>query len=285
MRVRFTVLASGSSGNATFLEVDGFGLLVDCGIGPQMIAERLSAFGSSWKAVSAVLLTHTHGDHWNAYTLAHLRRLNIPLFAHDRHHNDLSSRKSYVPMHEAKLTRRYESGRWFDALPGLACLPIRVPHDAEPTYAFRFEGTGWAIGYASDLGETPAGLTEAFTDLDLLALEFNHDVAMQRSSGRPRILIDRVLGPNGHLSNDQAAAFAKQTTSENLRWLVQLHLSRDCNTTDLAARAGRAAVPQAKVLTATQNFATRPITLDARDRAVPRPRGHYQPALPGLVDS
>ncbi len=285
MPVRFTVLASGSSGNATLIEVDGFGLLVDFGIGPQVIAERLAAFGSSWNAISAALLTHTHGDHWNAYTLAQLRRLNIPLIAHGRHHDELSSRKSYGPLHEAKLTRSYDAGRWFDAAPGLACLPVCVPHDADPTFAFRFEGTGWAIGYASDLGEAPLAMVEAFTGVDLLAIEFNHDVALQKSSGRSKTLIDRVLGPNGHLSNVQAAAFATQTGAENLRWLVQLHLSRDCNTAELAATAGRIAVPQAKVLTATQNWATRPIVLEARERAVPRPRGYYQPVLPGLVDS
>ena len=62
---RFTVLASGSSGNSSLLEVDGFGLLLDIGLGPRQLASRLITSGRSWQNVQAVLLTHTHGDHWN----------------------------------------------------------------------------------------------------------------------------------------------------------------------------------------------------------------------------
>ena len=42
--------------------------------------------------------------------------------------------------------------------------------------------------------------------MDALALEFNHDVALQYASGRSPRLIQRVLGDRGHLSNEQAAA-------------------------------------------------------------------------------
>ena len=40
MTARFTVLASGSLGNATLLEVNGFGLLIDCGLHPRTLAGR-----------------------------------------------------------------------------------------------------------------------------------------------------------------------------------------------------------------------------------------------------
>jgi glyoxylase-like metal-dependent hydrolase (beta-lactamase superfamily II) len=62
MPLRFTVLASGSGGNASLLEADGFGLLLDAGLGPRQLAGRLAAVGASWQQVHAVLLTHTHSD-------------------------------------------------------------------------------------------------------------------------------------------------------------------------------------------------------------------------------
>ena len=43
MPLRFTVLASGSAGNASLLQIDGFGLLVDAGLGPRTLAGRLAA--------------------------------------------------------------------------------------------------------------------------------------------------------------------------------------------------------------------------------------------------
>lgn len=291
---RFTVLGSGSAGNASLLEVEGFGLLIDCGLGPRVLAERLAAVGLSWQAVSTCLVTHTHRDHWNTLTLAHLHRLKIPLVAHPRHHAAMSVRGEYPPLERAGLVRQYAEGEWLGLTPALTCLPVRVPHDSQPTFAFRFEASGWALGFASDVGHVTAGLAAAFAGVDALAVEYNHDERMQRASGRPPILINRVLGNDGHLSNAQAADLTRMVArSGELRHLVQLHLSRDCNRPDLAAKAGRAALdhdaPSAAVITATQFHPTTPLLLTARtghrplpSREVLSPKRSHQPTLPGL---
>src|SRR5262245_15662592 len=80
MPLQFTVLASGSGGNASLIDADGFGVLLDVGLGPRQLAARLAAAGADWKHVHAVLLTHTHSDHWNETTLNHLLKLKIPLY-------------------------------------------------------------------------------------------------------------------------------------------------------------------------------------------------------------
>lgn len=287
MSVRFTVLASGSSGNASLLEIGGFGLLIDCGLGPRVLGWRLAAVGRSWRSVSAVLLTHTHGDHWNQLTVAHLRGLNVPLYAHPLHHDDLARSEAHAPLRKAGLTRPFADGEPLALGPALTCLPVRVPHDSEPTFAFRFDAPGVSLGFASDVGHVTAGLAEAFTGVDVLAVEFNHDERMQRNSGRPPLLIERVLGEYGHLSNAQAAAFAAEVARsagpDGLRHLVQLHLSRECNTPALAAKAGRAAMadaaPSAVVVTASQFEPTATLDLGGPPR-----RRAVQPALPGLFD-
>jgi phosphoribosyl 1,2-cyclic phosphodiesterase len=302
MTAQFTVLASGSAGNSSLLELDGFGLMIDCGLRPQALAEHLAAAKRSWKSVSAVLITHTHRDHWNPYTVEHLRRLNIPLIAHPSHHAIMARNPSYAPLRRANLTRDYAEGEPFDLTPALGCLPIRVPHDSNPTFAFRFDardglfGSAWSLGFASDVGHVTRTLAATFAGVDVLAVEFNHDEAMQRASGRPAILINRVLGKDGHLSNDQAADLARFIArSGSLRYLVQLHLSRDCNRPDLAASAGRAALaehaPDAEVVTASQFAPTAPLSLVPRPAARRRPvrlpaprRVSHQPTLPGLDD-
>ncbi len=96
--------------------------------------------------------------------------------------------------------------------------------------------------------------------MDVLALEFNHDVALEYASGRSARLIARVLGDDGHLSNDQAAGLLREvlrlSSPGRLRHVVQLHLSRDCNRPDLAQAAARAILDETKheaeVHTATQ---------------------------------
>ena len=62
-------------------------------------------------------------------------------------------------------------------------------------------------------------------------------------------LIARVLGDEGHLSNEQAAgllrAVLKLSAPSRLRHVVQLHLSRDCNRPKLAYASARVALDSA----------------------------------------
>ena len=81
-------------------------------------------------------------------------------------------------------------------------------------------------------------LARTLADVDLLAVEFNHDLEMERKSPRPAVLIARVLGDEGHLSNDQATGLLREVlrrSTKHPRHIVQLHLSRECNHPGLAA--------------------------------------------------
>jgi phosphoribosyl 1,2-cyclic phosphodiesterase len=83
-------------------------------------------------------------------------------------------------------------------------------------------------------------------DVDLLALEFNHDPELLRNSSRPPWLVRRILGDEGHLSNAQAAALVSETLkhsdSTRLQQLVLLHISHECNSPELAVASARAAL-------------------------------------------
>src|SRR5438876_10371752 len=104
MSMQFTVLASGSSGNASLLEAHGFGVLIDAGLGPRQLAKRFAAVGASWQHVHAVLLTHIHGDHWRERTLAYLCRNRIPLYCHSDHVSDLVAESpAFGDLHDANL--------------------------------------------------------------------------------------------------------------------------------------------------------------------------------------
>ncbi len=253
MALQFTVLASGSGGNASLLESAGFGLLLDAGLGPRQLARRLATVGRSWNHIHAVLLTHTHSDHWRNTTLTHLCRRRIPLYCNSDHHGTLLTYGSaFAKLQAQNLVRGYESDQELLLSPTLRCRPLRLRHDGGPTFGFRFESTselagqGAALGYATDLGSWDGELAQALADVDLLALEFNHDVELENASGRSPNLIARVLGSNGHLSNFQAGALLhnilRRSTPGRLRHVVQLHLSRDCNCPGLAAEAARAAL-------------------------------------------
>lgn len=250
MPVRFTVLASGSAGNASLVQVGRFGVLIDAGLGPRLLAGRLAEVDASWDDVHAVLLTHTHSDHWNERSLAQLLRRSVPLYCHARHIEELAPvSPAFADLRAVDLVQAYRSGEDVILPVGLSCRPIELSHDSGPTFGFRFEwadglfGDPLALAYLADLGCWDGQLADALADVDVLALEFNHDADLERSSGRPYFLVERVLGDRGHLSNAQAARLLedvlRRSRSGRLRHVVQLHLSRDCNRPTLARRAAR----------------------------------------------
>ena len=310
MSLRFTVLASGSAGNASLVEAGAVSVLIDAGLGPRQLAQRLAAAGAAWSAVHAVLLTHAHGDHWKDATLTHLLRRGIPLYCHPETCEILRAYSPTFPaLESAGLVRLFEAGREFTAAGCLRCRPLPLRHDGGPTFGFRLEGgrdlfgRAAAVGYVADLGCWDDELVAALADLDVLAVEFNHDVAMEHASGRSPRLIGRVLGDDGHLSNAQGAALVRavlaRSESGRLHHLVQLHLSRHCNRPDLARAAALAVLEEfaarVEVHTARQDEPGLTLHLGAAaamrgKRRVLAPRGvRRRPAaaprrLPGLAE-
>ena len=250
MPLQFTVLASGSAGNASLIQANGFGFLLDAGLGPRKLGARLAAVGASWGQVRAVLLTHTHADHWKDKTLIQLHRRRIPLYCHADHHEALLAYGAgFASLCADDLVRSYDAAEDFRLAPGLRCKPLPLRHDGGVTFGFRLESSSdlfdppVALGYVADLGSWDLELARGLADVDLLALEFNHDVDLEYTSGRSPYLIARILGEEGHLSNTQAVGLLREvlrlSTPGRLRQVVQLHLSRDCNRPDLAAEAAR----------------------------------------------
>ena len=61
--MQVAVLASGSKGNATFIEMEGVKLLVDAGISTRRIKQELSNLGVDIADLDGIFITHEHIDH------------------------------------------------------------------------------------------------------------------------------------------------------------------------------------------------------------------------------
>src|SRR5262245_21210229 len=120
MTLRFTALASGSGGNACLVQTDGFGLLLDAGLGPKDLTGRLREAGHPLSSVQAMLLTHTHTDHWNDRLLAWLFRRELPLYCHPSHHAALGRySQNFAKLLDAGLVRAFAAGEVLVLAPGL----------------------------------------------------------------------------------------------------------------------------------------------------------------------
>src|SRR4051812_27054838 len=77
--MKFTVLGSGSTGNAVLISSEKTHVLVDAGLSAREIIRRLSEVGIDSSDVDAVVLTHEHSDHAGGLRVL-LRTLTCPVY-------------------------------------------------------------------------------------------------------------------------------------------------------------------------------------------------------------
>ncbi len=77
--VRFTVLASGSKGNAAIVSGGRTRILVDAGLSCRELMRRMKQVGEAPETLDAILITHEHSDHVGGLAVT-ARKLGIPVY-------------------------------------------------------------------------------------------------------------------------------------------------------------------------------------------------------------
>jgi phosphoribosyl 1,2-cyclic phosphodiesterase len=229
--LRFSVLSSGSSGNATYLEAGGRGLLVDAGLSCRRLRGLLGRIGRDLTDVSAVLLTHGHADH-TCGVRSLLREREVTVYAAPGVAEDVEG---------AALVG---AGEILDLGSSLSATFFEVPHDT-PTYGVRLADSEWVSALATDLGEVGPGLLRFLRGADAVVLESNHDPDWLRRGPYSADLKRRVASVRGHLSNEQAAEAACALAPHGLKDLVLAHLSKTNNSPARACGTARKALKEA----------------------------------------
>lgn len=249
--MRVCVLGSSSGGNSIFVSDGATRLLIDTGGLPvfRYIQPRLAELGEDWDDLDAILISHRHGDHLNGNTFSVALRTDTPVYVAPEVAAWLKREACWFPWPHLEPCRKRGLVRTLDdvtRIGGLEVLPCALPHDCDPTLGFVILAPdGRRVGVATDLGHVPDRVIEHLRDCDVLVFEANHDVEMERSSGRPDDLIERNLGPLGHLSNEQSAAALCEiieSSHRRPRCIFLAHISEDCNRPDLACETVAAAL-------------------------------------------
>ncbi|MDQ3863001.1 MAG: MBL fold metallo-hydrolase [Actinomycetota bacterium] len=211
--MRLSVLSSGSSGNATYIETDADGLLVDAGLSPRRMEALLARIGRNLTDVSAVLLTHGHADH----------TFGVPSLVRERAIEILAA----PGVGESLGANAVDPGEPC-TVGGLTARFFEVPHDSM-TYGVRVEHDGSAVAVATDLGEAGVEVLRSMRGAEAVVLEANHDPDWLRRGPYSASLKRRISSQRGHLSNRQAADAAVALASYGLKDLVLAHLSKTNN--------------------------------------------------------
>jgi phosphoribosyl 1,2-cyclic phosphodiesterase len=118
-------------------------------------------------------------------------------------------------------------------LEGIRVFPFPIPHDAREPVGLRLEANGSRIGIATDLGQVTDTVLSALSTCQTVALEANHDVPLLLAGPYPWPLKLRILGPEGHLANEETGR-AIHLVGSGLDQVLLAHLSAENNTPALA---------------------------------------------------
>lgn len=253
--IEFTILGSGSGGNAALVRCPEGVLLIDAGLSASQLCGRMEAMGVKPGDLSGILLTHEHGDHTRGLDVF-CRKHSVPVLA-----NAMTREVLKDAVKSPGAWKTIPCGGTF-TFAGFSIETFRVPHDAVDPMGFVLRRPSASLGILSDLGHATSLVKAKVQELDSLFVEANYDAVMlANDTKRPWSTRQRIASRHGHLSNDQTAELLTETATARLNRVVLGHLSRDCNSPDAAtgtvrAALGKSGCPSTQVSCATQDEPT-----------------------------
>lgn len=221
--MKFSVLSSGSGGNATIVASPSTAVIIDCGVSIKLLKQRAESLSFDLNNLCAIVVTHEHGDHASG-AAALARRLDIPVYLT---HGTAVATKMWsernVVVEEISPHRDFSIG-------DLLFSPSPVPHDAREPCQFVIEDSKRRrLGVLTDIGSVTPHVEAHYRGCHALILEFNHDTALLAECSYPDSLKARVGGRYGHFSNEQARSLLEKIASPKLELIVAAHLSENSN--------------------------------------------------------
>ncbi|MCK4551496.1 MAG: MBL fold metallo-hydrolase [Tenericutes bacterium] len=223
--MEFIVLASGSKGNATYLEIGNHKILIDCGLSYKQIKLRLAEKGKNLDGLSKVFITHEHSDHVKDLSMV-AKNHDVDIYLSEGTLSHLKKKIKYeIDVRKFKPVLQEETLE-FD---GYQVMPFMVYHDAYEPFGYKFVENQKSIVYMTDTGYFPERKYHLVNNAEAYIIESNHEVEMLLESKRPWLLKRRILDDEGHLSNEDSANLLLNLAGEKTKVIVLAHLSEECN--------------------------------------------------------
>ncbi|RTE01741.1 MBL fold metallo-hydrolase [Paenibacillus whitsoniae] len=229
MGIRFTVLSSGSTGNATVVDNGEAKILIDVGFSAKRMEQLMKERDLAPSSLDAIVVTHEHSDHIKGLgPLA--RKYNLPIYANEKTWEELNRQIGEIADENKRVL---ETGGMLE-FGAMRVESFGISHDAAEPVGYCFYEGEQKLSVVTDLGYMSEKVKEKITDSDALVLETNHDVDMLRVGHYPWSIKRRILGDKGHLSNETAGEALCDVMTSKTRSVYMAHLSRDHNLMDLA---------------------------------------------------
>jgi phosphoribosyl 1,2-cyclic phosphodiesterase len=247
----FSLLGSGSSGNALFVRSKSTKLLIDNGLSHREIRKRVESLGEALEDLAGIFITHEHGDHVRGVGILS-RKYGIPVYLTE-------ATCAALPLlvgslHEVHCFEAGETVRVGD----IDVESFSVSHDAADPVSFVISCGGVRLGMATEMGHVSELVRRRLAGVHGLVVESNYCPDMLLHGKYPAQVQHRIRSRNGHLSNQSACSLLSDLQHDGLRTVVLVHISANNNTpeTVLHMAAGVLKNHPAQIILATQDRPT-----------------------------
>lgn len=223
----FCSFSSDSSGNSYLIKNEHTALILDCGISCKRIVEGLKINDVLPEEIDGVFLTHEHIDHVKSVSTFSKKLEDAKVYLSEGTKDAIDTSKFCGRCQTVKAGEELEIG-------GIKVRTFNLSHDAAEPIGYSFQDKSGKLAVVTDTGVITEEIFEEIKDCDMLVMEANHEVNILRMGDYPYPVKQRILGDEGHLSNETAgkfiAKFVKGRDSANMPKVLLAHMSQRNNT-------------------------------------------------------
>ncbi len=228
---KYSILASGSSGNSFYLETPKKKLLIDAGLSGKKITSLLAEIDRKPEDLDAILVTHEHKDHIHGVGVL-ARKYGMPIYANEKTWQTMDAH-NMIGKVDPEQKHTFERGKVM-TLGDIDIESFGVSHDAIDPQFYRFMKDDKSFVMLTDTGYVSDRMAGLIENADGYLIESNHDIEILRSGAYPWSLKQRILSDKGHLSNEDGSETMIRTIGNRTKKIYLGHLSKENNIKELA---------------------------------------------------
>jgi phosphoribosyl 1,2-cyclic phosphodiesterase len=229
MSMHFSVLASGSTGNAIFVSDGEHSLLVDAGLSGKQMESLFQQVDRDMKQLSGILVTHEHSDHIKGLGVL-ARKYQLPIYANEKTWKAMEGLIGAIHSDQRFIFNIGE----VKTFGSMQVESFGVSHDAAEPMFFVFHQGNKKLTLITDTGYVSDRMKGIIKGSDAFVFESNHDVDMLRMGRYPWSVKRRILSDIGHVSNEDAALALADVIGDQTKRIYLAHLSQDNNMKEIA---------------------------------------------------
>lgn len=239
---KYSVLASGSTGNCLYVETPKKRFLIDAGLSGKKIISLLSEIDRKPEDLDAIFVTHEHKDHIHGVGVL-ARKYNLDIYANQKTWAAMDGALGKIDVAHKYIFKENSILTFGD----LDMESFSVSHDAASPQFYRLMKDNKSFVTLTDTGYVSDRMAGIIENADAYLIESNYDVNILRAGSYPWSTKQRILSDHGHLSNEDGAAAMVRSLGNKTKKIYLGHLSKENNIKELARMTMETSLMQAGI--------------------------------------